>query len=215
MANRQPASVYRRRRLVVLLAAIALVVLVWWAIAALTSAGSNGAAPATSATPTTQPPTSAPAAAPSTPAGQPAESPSPVTEAPLVGCTSNDVKVEAVTDAGVYAPEAQPLFALRLTNTSGSACAIDVGPAAQTYVVTSGGATVWASADCAQPAASEVVRLEPGQAIASAGFAWVREHSAPDTCDGVRPPAEAGGTTYQLAVTIGGIASAPLEFTLS
>lgn len=207
MSARPSPAVYRRRRLVVLLAAIAVVALVWWGIAALVGRSAQPSPAAETTTPavvqTVEPTTVAPPTTEATP-----------TPTAPIPCTTAEVAVTALTDAGEYGPEAQPQLSLKITNTSAAPCTIDVGTAAQVYTVTSGADTIWTSTDCQSDGSNEVVALQPGQELQAPNIPWVRERSTPDTCEGERPAAVAGGASYELTVSIGGLGSEPTSFIL-
>lgn len=204
MSERPSQAVYRRRRLVVLLAAIVVVALVWWGIAALVGGGDS-----TSPTAETSPPTGIRTVEPTAPA----TTSTPTPNGP-VACTTAEVAVTALTDAAEYAADVQPQLSLKITNTSAAPCTIDVGTAAQVYTITSGSDTIWTSTDCQTDGVNEVVALQPGQELQAPNITWVRERSTPDTCEGERPAAVAGGASYQLTVSIGGLGSEPTPFVL-
>lgn len=212
MAKRLPDHVYRRRRIVVLVAAIAVVALVWWGIAALV--GGGGGAPSASPTVSVVE-TEATAAPEPSSASEPESTPEPTpTPTQPADCTSETVIVEAFTDAGSYAPDAQPQLSLRVTNAGESACVMDVGTATQVYTITSGSDQIWTSTDCQTDPTNEVVQLEAGQSLNAPAITWVRERSTPDTCDQERPAAVGGGASYSLVVSIGGVSSQPTGFVL-
>src|SRR5690606_18284532 len=64
----------------------------------------------------------------------PKESDGPV----AIACEGPDILVEAVTDAESYAAGKNPKLSIRLTNTSGQDCVMDVGTATQRFEVRSG-----------------------------------------------------------------------------
>ena len=86
---------------------------------------------------------------------------------------------------------------------------MDVGTATQSFVVSSGNETYWRSTDCQTNSASQIVLLESGKTVSSAEpVEWDRTRSATDTCQADdRPKASAGGASYHLNVSIGGVDS--------
>lgn len=212
MAQRLPASVYRRRRLVVLLAVVAIIALIWWAIAALGSGGSGETSPTT--TPATTM-TAGPAATTPAPTSTDALAGATPTPSGPPTCTRDSVEVAAATNAPSYSADQQPQLTMTVTNTSDEPCLIDVGTATQVFTITSGVDTIWVSSDCLQEPTHELVELAAGQQISGAGLAWVRERSTPATCaDPQRPAAAAGGATYYLKASVGGLDSELVSFIL-
>lgn len=133
---------------------------------------------------------------------------------PKRSCTAADISVTAFSDAPRYAAEAQPSFWLTLANRSATPCVMNIGTAVQLYTVTSDGQTVWASEHCQRGASDELVELAAGQELTAPPITWVREHSAPETCEQQRPAAAAAGTSYELTVAVNGVISAPVSFVL-
>ncbi|MGO2111623.1 MAG: hypothetical protein ACTH31_08425 [Pseudoclavibacter sp.] len=223
MAGRLPASVYRRRRITVAVIAIVVIAFVWWAIAAVAGAVSGNAD--ANATPVATTAAEATAAAGATPSEPPettapasddadaTDSPTPTPTGPQ-DCAADTMIVEAFTDASSYAEGAQPQLTLRVTNAGESACVMDIGTATQVYTISSGADQIWTSTDCQENPTNEVVQIEAGQSLDAPAVSWVRERSAPETCDGERPAAVAGGATYNLTVSIGGFTSGPTAFVL-
>lgn len=220
MAKRHSPAVYRRRRIVVLLAAIAIIALLWWAIAAIAGSGSGSAQSQPTTTGSTAPAVSPDAPVTTTPSvtseaapveQTPTETP---TQPPVAACDASTASVTAITDTTEYGEGVLPQLSLALTNVSDAPCIIDVGTATQVYTITSGSDTVWVSTHCQQEPTNEVVQLEPGQHLEAPAIEWVRERSAPETCEQERPAAVGGGSTYNLTVAIGGIESAPVAFVL-
>ena len=189
-----PPEVYWRRRAWVLAGLIVVVVLVVMVVSRLSSSPADPVAP-----PPVSP--SAEADAPVPPSAAPEQSDG----AP---CLPGSVRVEARTDKDVYAAGEKPLLSLSVTNVGTVACVLSVGTAQQLFEVSSGSDVWWRSSDCQEnPVEAEQV-LEPGVALDSAQIPWDRSRSGPDTCGGERPAAPAGGASYHLTVTIGGVSSA-------
>jgi len=128
------------------------------------------------------------------------------TAPPIPACTTGHVTVAAVTDRSSYSAGQLPQLSIALTNDSDEPCLINVGTAAQSFVVTSGSDTWWRSTDCQTESSDQVVQLAAGQTVTSATpLVWDRSRSGVDTCDRDRPNARAG--YYILTVSIGGIQS--------
>lgn len=178
----QPAAVYWRRRAVVLLGLVALVVVI-----VLLVVGRPGAS-----TPTPTP--------------DPTPSASSAGAAASAACDPAVVLVEPVTDATSYAAGITPLLSMRITNRGAAPCTLDVGTAAQVYLVTSGSDQIWDSRDCQTAPESLELELEPNTPVTSTPFPWDRTRSSTSTCDGSRPEVIAGGATYRLSVQLGDIA---------
>lgn len=155
-----------------------------------------------SAAPTETPATSA------TPA--PTAEPEPSAAAPVDGaaCVDEQIAVEAVTDATVYAADEQPNLSVTITNTGSNSCVIDVGTAAQVFTVKSGNEVYWSSIDCQVDPVPAEVTLEPGQVVSSSEpLVWDRTRSSADTCEGARSAVPGGGASYHLAVAVDGFES--------
>jgi hypothetical protein len=215
--RRHSPAVYRRRRLLVLSATLVVAAVVVWLLVSQPwqGAASESPSPEVSKTPdaaalpvpsTQATPGATPTAAP-TPAATP--SPSAAASSSIEPCLARNVTVEAVTDSDSYAADQKPAFTIRLTNTGGADCTLNVGTTSQVYTVTSGNDTWWRSTDCQSEPSDMIVTLEAGQSVSSAApLVWDRTRSAVATCgDDTRPRAPGGGASYHLAVEIGGIAS--------
>lgn len=199
----QPASVYWRRRLVVLLGLIAvIVVIVLIVVRPGQGEPGGGAGP-------TPDPTGTTAASPD---------PTPSFTSPAGGeeCDPRQVRLTAVTDSNSYKPDEKPMISMTIENVGAAACTYDVGTGAQEYLITSGSDRIWSSKDCQTDPTSEPFVLEPGVELTTTPFAWARERSSKDTCDGKRPAAVAGpdGPTYRLQVKLGDAESEPVAFRL-
>jgi hypothetical protein len=203
-AGRPSATVYRRRRLLVGLALVAVIVAIVLIVVKPGSSTAEQKHPAAQPATTTSP-------------SKPAATLAKATPTPGAPCTAASVKVEAVTDATHYAADEKPKLSLRVTNTGQVACTLNAGTSQQVFTISSGSDVYWRSTDCQVDAGDAVVTLKPGKPISSATpIAWERVRSAPDTCnDDTRPKAPAGGASYNLSVSIGGLTSAaPKQFIL-
>lgn len=216
MSRRQSAAVYRRRRLVFFTGILLVLALVgggvWLAIAQPWVSDGPGPVPESTQTPTQTPtpdPTATDAPTPTATPGdqtpEPEESDGPV----AVACEGPDILVEAVTDAESYGSGENPKLSIRLTNTSGQDCVMDVGTATQRLVVSSGPDVWWRSTDCQEESSSLVATIAAGETVESREpVVWDRTRSSTTTCDDEnRPRAAAGGASYHVQVEIGGFSS--------
>lgn len=220
---------YRRRRLAVLVLLLVVIGLVWLLIAhpwtAPVPAKAERAAPAQPVLPvvtstaqptgTPTPGATTPAPAPTTPTPTPGTTTT-ATPATSAACTSANVTVTAVTDRTAYTSGEEPKLSIRLVN-HGPDCTMNVGTATQVFTIASGGDVWWRSTDCQSHATDAVATIKAGQTVTSTQpLVWDRTRSSVATCQAKnRPVAPAGGATYRLSVSIGGIASAsPAAFTL-
>ncbi|WP_433677537.1 hypothetical protein [Microbacterium gorillae] len=213
--RRHSPAVYRRRRLAVLLVLLVVVavvaVLIWqpWRTGAATSDATtsvttppagDSVSPATDTATTDTPATDAP---------EPSSSGEPTSTEPQA-CTPEQVSVTAATDKDQYAAGENPQLTLTLSNTSAAPCTLDVGTALQVFSISSGSDVYWRSTDCQANPTNQVATIEAGQTVSSqTPVVWDRTRSDPATCDDPnREVAPAGGASYHLTVSIGGIASA-------
>lgn len=220
--RRHSPAVYRRRRLVALLIAILLVAViaggVWllvaqpWRTAGSTTpvaspAATDGAASIPAPTSGATDPAVVPSADASAPAETPVQPTPGATDAVIEACERDDVTVEPVLDSDSYGTDQLPQMGIKLTNVSEGDCAINVGTTHQVFTVSSGADVWWRSTDCQKEPSDMVITLAAGQVVESAApLAWDRTRSSVSTCDGQRPAAVGGGATYNLTVSLGGIA---------
>ncbi len=197
----EPASVYWRRRIVVILGVLVVLALLWWLI----SLGGSSAPVASSTSPAPSPTMTT--AAPS-PSGSPSASPSAsVSGAP---CLDSDITVTVTTAQQTYPVGGPVEFVMKISNTGTTACARDVGPAANTFTVTSGGFDVWSSDACTDPGESQEEEIPAGEAFAVKGT-WDGTVTA-NGCGASATPAQAGA--YQVEATNRTVTSDPISFSL-
>jgi hypothetical protein len=137
-----------------------------------------------------------------TPAADPAAV---ATPGAAVECSAKDISLRAETNQDSYAEGEIPQFAITITNTGATTCTLAVGSDKQKYVVMSGADTIWDSTVCQTGAEPYIQELSPGQSVTTSQLPWGRTYS--DNCD-TGTPAVGGGSSYQLTVYIGDIASA-------
>ncbi|WP_263117915.1 hypothetical protein [Cellulomonas sp. RIT-PI-Y] len=184
----EPAAVYWRRRAVVLLALVVVVVLVVVIVRALTGGG------------------------PAEPAADPAPSESTQTEEPdagAVACDPANLTIQLSADATTYPEGAAPLFTATMTNSGTTPCLLDAGDAQRQIVVTSGTDRIWASTDCGGGEALQLL-LGAGQAD-QRQTQWDRTRSDEACSTGLPAP---GAGTYQAVLTLDGVSTDPVVFTL-
>lgn len=181
-------SVYVRRRLLVLAGLIAVVAVV---VLVFLKPGSSGSVRDVSKV--------------EVPADLP-KSPSTADE-DVAPCAPEQLSVVPATDRTDYGEGEQPQLSLVVENVGTEPCSADLGTAGMTFTVTSGQDEVWRSTDCQENASSLAVILDPGKPLTSEAVEWVRERSDPDTCGVEREKVPAGGASYHLNATAGGVAS--------
>ncbi|MGM7680461.1 hypothetical protein [Microbacterium sp. A94] len=220
MSRRRTRTIYRRRRLAVLSGLILLIAALavgTWLVIAQPWADAATTEPTATSTPTpsvSKNPVLDAAESPSTepstdPGTEPSTEPTAEETPGIAPCQARDVTVEAVTNADTYASGVSPELSILLTNTSAADCTLDVGSSTQIFTVTSGADVWWDSRHCQANPSSMVVTLAAGQSVPSASaVVWDRTRSDVGTCEQEnRPRAPAGGSSYHLAVSIGGFSS--------
>ena len=123
-------------------------------------------------------------------------------------CAEKNVVVEAVTDKTVYEAGEQPQLSVTITNTGKNTCVLNAGTKAQVFTISSGSDVYWTSTDCQVDPIDAEVSLTPDTPISSTvPLLWDRTRSSPDTCEGGREAAPAGGASYHLSVSVDGFES--------
>lgn len=189
----EPASVYWRRRIVVVLGILVVLFLLWMLIK---PSGSAEPAAASSPSPLPTLATTSP-------------SPVPSVSATSAACEDTNIEVTVTSDQSAFSLGSPATFVMKITNNGSIPCTRDVGPAANTFTVTSGGFDVWSSDACAPSTESQTETIPAGEAFAVKGT-WDGSVTA-DGCASAAP-AEAGA--YQVVGTNGQVASEPLSFTI-
>lgn len=182
-----PQRVYWVRRLVLLAAVVLVLVLAWWGLGALGGGAQENPEPDAAAGTTEQGGTGGP-----------------------VACDAAHLTVALTSDARTYGPDTRPVLSLAVTNTSDTACTVDVGSGNAVVTVMSGADRIWSSADCAAEPAERLLLLEPGAADTST-VDWARERSDAECTAGL--PAPRPGT-YTAQATLMGVESATAVFEL-
>jgi hypothetical protein len=122
-------------------------------------------------------------------------------------CDPADITVVAKTDATTYAEGVSPMLSLSVTNSSDTACLMNVGSDVQEYRITSGEELIWSSKDCQTDPVALQQELQPGVPVDSTPFAWDRTRSDAAACDAERTPVTGAGASYHLSVLINGVES--------
>lgn len=213
----RPSSVYWKRRLLVGLVLL-LVIVVIVLFAAKAGAGSGGAPAAAPSSPAASPAASAPASPASAPTSAAtgaagavgataAATDAPTASASNGACSASDITLKPIADKNSYSSLQQPQISMSITNSSTSACSIDLGSSQQTLTITSGAETYWSSKDCQVNGTHQTVKITAGQTLTTPAIAWDRTRSSTTTCDKTRSSVPAGGASYHLSVAVGSIKS--------
>lgn len=188
----EPASVYWRRRIVVILAVLLVIAFVFWVL------GRGGS--------------DEPAAAPASPSPLPTlntASPTPSAADSGAPCSDTDIEVTVTTEQQTFPAGGPVEFVMKIANNGAAACVRDVGPAANTFTVTSGGFDVWDSDSCSEPGESQEEEIPAGEAFAVKGT-W----DATVTANGCSNATPADAGAYQVVASNGDVSSDPLSFSL-
>lgn len=192
-ATTTPRSVYVRRRIIALLGLVAIVAAIALIIVRPGStSGTSGDLKKVEV--------------PSDLAAVP-DTPSDDSEPETVACSSGQLEVQAATDQGSYGPGELPELSLSVTNTGKEDCIADLGTGGMTFAVSSGSDEVWRSIDCQASRDELPIVLNAGQTLESEAIPWDRTRSSTETCEIVRDPVVAGGASYHLSVSVGGVSS--------
>lgn len=194
----EPASTYWRRRIAVILGVLVVLLLLWWLI----SPGGGTPTAGTSPTPL-------PTLATATPSASASASPSAstVSGAP---CQDSDLAVTVTSEQTSYSVGSPVAFIMKITNNGAVPCSRDVGPAANTFTITSGDVDVWSSDACSPSSETQVEEIPPGEAYAVKGT-WDGTVTA-NGCGASATPAQAGA--YKVQAANGDLTSEQLPFTL-
>jgi hypothetical protein len=189
----EPASTYWRRRIVVILGILVVLFLLWMLIK---PSGSAEPAAATSPSPLQTLATTSP-------------TPSTTTSSTAAPCDDTNIEVTVTSEQSAFSLGTPATFVMKIANNGATPCSRDVGPAANTFTVTSGGFDVWSSDACSPSTDSQTETIPAGEAWAVKGT-W----DGNVTTDGCvsASPAEAGA--YQVVGTNGQLSSEPLSFTI-
>jgi hypothetical protein len=204
----EPPVVYWIRRAAVIVALLTVILASVWVIQALRHRGASSAAAAASASASASTGSGAPAPSDSAAAsGAPADGTVPA-------CPDAVIKVEATTNSATYPVGSTPKLTLAISNTGPAACSRDVGPAANSLEVTSGGYHVWSTDDCTPSTKTKVSTLEPGQKVV-ASITWAGKLSTKGCPDGPDGGADAKVGRYAVIGKNGAVSSDTTPFALT
>ncbi|WP_143094406.1 hypothetical protein [Streptacidiphilus jiangxiensis] len=128
----------------------------------------------------------------------------------LQTCAATDLDLSLTSTAQTYRPSQFPAFQLGITNTSGSACKVDLGSKSAVLSITSDtGAQVWSSGNCPKDTSAQWYAVPAaGDGPLTALFGWGRTTSKPGCT-----PGSGGGNapagTYVAHIGIGGVSAQP------
>ncbi len=217
-----PAQIYwRRRSLAIGIAVVVLSIVVAVVITVLTSTGGDGKDAANPDAPAAQAPDAQPEVkSPITPLPPaPVQTPTPtaaVMPPPVLkdgdDCPDSTLAVKGITSQPQYFIGDQPKFTMVVTNIGLVACQRDVGAAVlAAYVYSLDNQRLWSNLDCAPSTETLVKKFNPGEQVTTE-VTWTGMGSAPQ-CPLPRQPIGPG--TYNLAVQLGNLRSAPVPFIIA
>lgn len=213
----EPEAVYWRRRILVLAGVLGAFAVIAW----LWPSGGSQPTALPSESPSVSPSATASASASST--AEPSASPSATGEASPSGsaepspsgdaraCRSSDLDISVAVETAAPTAGSEVVFVMSIANTGDSPCTQDVGAAATSFTVTSGGYRVWSSDDCNPGGSTQLEVIPPGQAFAVQAV-WPTIITTPG-CPSTDNPAQPGA--YDVTGTDAGITSAATRFALS
>lgn len=198
-----PGTYWLRRALVLagVVALLALVVLIW-------PGGGDGQSTAATTSPSASPSGSASPTASTSPSASPSSTADPDNPE---ACRAGDLSVTVSLPNPAPTVGSEVVFEMAVANNGQAPCSQDVGPAATSFTVTSGGYRVWSSDDCNPAGGNQVEVIPPGQAFVVQAT-WPTIVTTPG-CPSQDQRAQAGA--YDVVATDDGLSSAPVRFNLS
>ena len=147
-----------------------------------------------------------------TPAAKQTAAPGPTGAAASGSCPTDSVQVSAKPDKSTYEPGKSVQMQLTVRNTNSKTCSIEVGPAAQNYMIKQGDTTLWSSKACMEGSSeSDVQNFAPNNKK-TATVTW-DQIPADSSCKRTADSLKAG--TYQLVIQLGDVTSSPANFTVA
>jgi hypothetical protein len=125
-------------------------------------------------------------------------------------CEDSDIEVTVTSEQSAFSLGSPASFVMKIANNGASPCTRDVGPAANTFTVTSGGFDVWSSDACSPSTEKQVEEIPAGEAFAVKGT-WDGTVTA-NGCGPSAVAAEAGA--YQVVASNGAVSSEPVSFSV-
>ena len=194
-------EIYWRRRIVAAIGVVLVIVVIYFLVSSPGGgAKKNSASPTVSANPSTSAnPTASPSAGASAATSR--------------TCTAADVTLTLTPNPVKFAAGALPLFDVGIKQGGPTACRLDTAATGTELKITSGSDRIFSSLDCPTDATINARQflLAPA-ANETFQVTWNRKRSAP-ACAAVS--AAPGAGTYHAVLTIQGIASKDVTFTLS
>lgn len=149
--------------------------------------------------------------APDEPSGTAATAQTAAPNDPTERCPKDNLKVTLAVSQRSYPEGTKPEFISTVTNTSGSACVVDLGETAVQWLVTSGSDRIWSNTDCAPESASKELIIQPNKSE-EIRAQWGRARSAKGCQTGLPEPRPG---TYRVEVTVGGVKQGTVAFDLT
>jgi hypothetical protein len=128
----------------------------------------------------------------------------------LPTCAATDIDLSLTSTAQTYRPSQFPQFQLGISNTSGSACRVDLGAKSAVLTITSDtGATVWSSGYCPKDSSPQWYAVPAaGDGPLTALFGWGRTTATAGCAPGSGGSAAPAGT-YVAHIGLGGVSAQP------
>ncbi|MFK0293128.1 hypothetical protein ACIQU6_21985 [Streptomyces sp. NPDC090442] len=150
-----------------------------------------------------------------TPIGQPAGGDAPVAAgASLPNCASGTVELALRSLKDSYAPDETPKFELKVTNSGGAACKVDLGRKATVLTINDATADdrVWASDDCPSNSSPALLQV-PAKGTVTRTVEWDRRASGPQCATPSAAAVPAG--KYLIEAKVPGLTAAKTSFVLA
>ena len=149
------------------------------------------------------------------PIGQPGGGGVPVAAgAALTNCTSGTVELALRSLKDSYGPDETPKFELKVTNSGGAACKVDLGRKATVLTINDAAADdrVWASNDCPSNSSPALVQV-PAKGTVTRTVEWDRRASGPQCATPSAAAVPAG--KYLIEAKVPGLTAAKTSFELA
>ncbi|MFF2652487.1 hypothetical protein [Streptomyces sp. NPDC058045] len=132
----------------------------------------------------------------------------------LPDCTTGSVKLTVHSVRNSYQPGRKPQFEITVSNSSGSACKIDLGPVRTVLTITPTGddQSLWASDDCVRGGGSRLLRV-PADGRVKQTVTWDRRPGAAECATPSGGPAPTG--TYLVEAKAPGFPKVRTSFVLA
>ncbi|KIZ19779.1 hypothetical protein [Streptomyces natalensis] len=136
------------------------------------------------------------------------------TDSPLLNCTTGGATLTLRSVKDSYKPGEKPKFELKVKNSAGSACKVDLGRKAAVLTIkdTAGDDRVWASNDCPAGTGPALLKV-PAKGSVERTVLWDRRASAPQCATPSAAAVPSG--TYVIEAKVPGLDPAKAKFTLA